>query len=59
MTCQLDILWKAVRVLLSLEFHPDSSVYALVENSVTKSTKIQHKSVDFFVDLDVLIWVVF
>ena len=27
MTCQPDILWKAVRVLLPLEFHPDSSVY--------------------------------
>ena len=26
MTCQPDILWKAVRVLLPLEFHPDSSV---------------------------------
>ena len=33
--------------------------FSLVENSVTKLTKIQHKSVDFFVDLDVLIWVVF
>ena len=26
MICQPDILWKAVRVLLPLEFHPDSSV---------------------------------
>jgi len=31
---------------------------SLVENSVTRLTKIQHKSVDFFVNLDVLIWVV-
>ena len=37
----------------------NSLVLTLVENSVTKLTKIQHKSVDFFVDLDVLIWVVF
>ena len=29
MTCQPDILWKAVRVLLPLEFHPDSSVCVL------------------------------
>ena len=34
-------------------------ISSLVENSVTKLTKIQHKSVDFFVDLNVLIWVVF
>ena len=34
-------------------------VTALVENLVTKLSKIQHKSVDFFVDLDVLIWIVF
>ena len=26
MTCQSDTLQKAVRVLLPLEFHPDSSV---------------------------------
>ena len=26
MTYQPDILWKAVRVLLLLKFHPDSSV---------------------------------
>ena len=29
MTCQPDILWKAVRVLLPLEFYPDSSVCML------------------------------
>ena len=39
--------------------HQVKAMYSLVENSVTKLTKIQHKSVDFFVDLDVLIWVVF
>ena len=29
MTYQPDILWKDVRVLLPLEFHPDSSVCVL------------------------------
>jgi len=40
-------------------FQIQNEVQPLLENSVPKSTKNQHESVDFLVDLDVLIWVLF